>query len=111
MGVAMIAAAYAAGGIRVDIVPRFGVGRKYAFIIAQNNLPGILGNQILGHHRNLAAAAGGVHNKSGHCHTRGMSAQILDNLNTRADGRTEMSNPLRHIALIDIIRFDPDFQQ
>ena len=72
------------------IVRGFGVSGDDAFEVTENHLIGTLGDDIVGHHRCLSAAAGGIDHESGHGVAGGVAAEVLDNLNTFGYGRTEV---------------------
>ena len=59
------------------VVCGLGIGGDNALEVSQNHLVGTLRNDIVGHHRGLAAAAGGIHHKGGNTETGSVSPQGL----------------------------------
>ena len=67
-----------------------GVGGDYALEVAQHHFAWRLRDDVLGHHRRFATAAGRINHEGGHGVARGVSAQSLDNLDALGHGRAEV---------------------
>ena len=87
----------------LDIVLGLGVGGDDALEVTQDNLPGSLGDQVVGHNRGLAAAAGSVHHEGGDAVAGGMAAQSLHDLDALGHGSAEVAQAQGRIAGIDVV--------
>ena len=85
------------------VFTRLGVGGDNAFEIAKDNLVGALRDDIGRHNGSFATAAGGVDHKGGNGIAAGVSAEVLDDFDTLADGGTEMLKTHREVALINVV--------
>ena len=88
-----------------------GVGGDDALVVAQDDLLGGLGDDVLGHDRGLAAAARGVHHEGGHAEAGGVAAQAFDDLDALADGGAEVLQAHGQVALIDVVGAHADLDQ
>lgn len=86
------------------IVARLGIGRDDAFEVTENNSVGRLTYDVIGHNRNLSAAAGSVYDKGRNAESAGMSAESFHYLYSLRNGRSEMLESFAEIALINVIR-------
>ena len=87
----------------LDIVLGLSVGGDDALEVTQDNLPGSLGDQVVGHNRGLAAAAGSVHHEGGDAVAGGMAAQSLHDLDALGHGSAEVAQAQGRIAGIDVV--------
>ena len=90
---------------------RLVIGILASFEVAQHHPVGRLGDEILRRFRDLPSAAGRIDAEGGNGQARGVPPQVLDDLDTRRHRRAEMLDPLRKVALVDVVRTDPDFKQ
>jgi hypothetical protein len=84
------------------------VGGDVALEVAQDDLVVRVADQVVGHDRDLAAAAGGVHDVLRHGIAGGVAAQALHDLDALADRRAEVAGAFDQVALVDVVRPDPD---
>ena len=82
------------------------VGGDDPFVVAQHHLVRRPGDEIGRHHRNLAAAMGGIDDVGGDGESAGVPDEALHDLDPLADGGAEMGEPLREIALVHVIGTD-----
>ena len=87
------------------------VGRDVALVVAQDDLVVRVADQVVGHHRDLAAAAGRVDHVGRDRIAAGVAAQALHDLEALADGRPEMAGALDQVALVEVVRPDPVLDQ
>ena len=85
------------------VLARLGVGGNDTLKVAQDDLVGALRDDVLGHDGRLAAAAGGVDHEGGYGIAGGVAAQVLDDLDTLADGGAEVLETHGEVALVDIV--------
>ncbi len=87
------------------------VGRDVALEVAQDHLVVRVAEQVVGHDRDLAAAARGVDHVCRHRVAAGVATQALHDLHALADGRPEMARTLDQVALVDVVRPNPNLRQ
>ena len=62
------------------------------------------GEQVIGHDRDFAAAAGGIHDELRHGISGGMSAQAFHDLDPLRHRCAEMTGAVYQVALVEVIR-------
>ncbi len=85
------------------VVQRLGIGGDEPLEVAQHDLAGGLADHVVGHDRNLAAAARRVDDVLGHGVARGVAAQPLDDLDALADRRPQMAGAFHQVALVEVV--------
>ena len=90
---------------------RLGIGRDPPFVVAQDDLAGRLRDDVIGADGHLAAASRRVDHECGYGISRGVPAQVLDDLDPFGDGSAEVLNAFREVALIDIVGPYPRLDQ
>ena len=83
------------------------VGGDVALVVAQHDLVVAVRDQVVGHDRDLAAAAGRIDDEGRDRVARGVAAQALHDLEALADRRPEVAGPLDQVALVEVVRPDP----
>ena len=88
-----------------------GYSKTFPFIISQNNLSLALGDQVIRLQRNLSSPSGGIDDIGGNRIARGVAPQFFHDLNPCRHGGSEVFRPHGQVALVDIIRSDPDLEE
>ena len=88
----------------LDIVLRLRIGGDDALEVAQDDLARCLGDEVVGHDRGLAAAAGRVDHERGNAVAGGMAAQGLHDLDALGDRGAEVAQAEGRVAGIDVVR-------
>ena len=82
------------------------VGADVALVVAQYHLVIAVRDQVVRHHRDLAAATRRVNHKRWHGIARSVSAQAFDDLEPLPNWGTEVARTFNKVALIDVVRAD-----
>src|SRR5205814_7167523 len=103
-----LALAVRAGRLVVALVARrLLVGRDVALVVAQDHLVIRVADQVVRHHRDLAAPTRRVDHICRDRVARRVAAQALHDLEALADGRPEVPGALDEVALVEVVRSDP----
>src|SRR5690606_10669518 len=89
----------AMGGLRV--------GGDPAFVIAKYDFPWRLGDDVVGVDRDFSSTAWSVNDEGRDGVAGGVAAQVFDDLDTLRDGRAEVLQPFREVALVNVVGPDP----
>ena len=102
-----------ATGERVVLLVRLGllVGGDVSLVVPQHDLVVRVADQVIRHHRDLAAAAGCVDDVCRHRIARRVAPQALHDLEALAHRRPEVPRSLDEIALVDVVGPDPVLHQ
>ena len=88
------------------VLERLLVGRDVALVVAQHDLVIRVADQVVGHDRDLAAAAGRVDHVGRDGVAARVAAQALHDLEALADRRAEVPAALDQVALVQVVRPD-----
>src|ERR1035437_8832719 len=88
------------------VVLRLLVGRDVALVVPQHDLAIGVADQVIGHDRDLAAAAGRIHDIRRNGVAGGVAAQALHDLDALANRGAEVTGAFDQIARVDVVRPD-----
>ena len=80
-------------------------------VVAEHDLVVRVRDEVVRHDRDLPAAAGRIHDVLGDGVAGGVAAEPLHDLETLADRRPEVPGALDEVALVDVVRPDPDLHE
>ena len=103
---------FAADGTRfigVHMTVRFCISINPAFKVSQNDLGRRMADQVLRHDWYFAASAGGINTESWHPETGGVTPKIFNYFNASRYRGAKMLDTLGKVALVEIVRANPDF--
>src|SRR3989337_1388577 len=89
----------------------FRVGKYLVLVVPQDDLALCLGKEVCGSHGYLAAPAGRVHDECRDSVTGRVSTELFYYVHAYGHGRAEVARSHRHVALIEVIRAHPYFQE
>ncbi len=99
------------GHVGAGVVGGFGVRGDVALEVAQDELLGAVRQHVVGRDRDLAAAAGGVHDVGGHAVAAGVAAQALHDLQALANGGAQVAGAVHEVALVDVVGAHADLHE
>ena len=82
-----------------------------ALVVAQHDLVVRVADEVVGHDRDLAAAAGSIHHVRRHRIAGSVAAQPFHDLDPLADRGAEMARALDQVALVDVVGPDAVLDQ
>ena len=99
------------GGVDRFVFGRFFVGGDISFVIPQHDLVIGITQEVVRIQRDLAPAAGRIHDVGRDSETGGMPTQGLNDLDPFTDRCAEMPCTVHQVALVKVIGTDPDADQ
>jgi hypothetical protein len=82
---------------------RLFVGGDITLVVAQDDFVVRHTHQVIGHHRDFSAAAGGIDHIGRHCIARGVPAQPFNDLHAFGHRRAEVPGAFHQVALVDVV--------